>query len=172
MLFTATVSCLRLLTRVRARRAVLLLTLPRKTYFLLWLEYKLRRRRNDAIKKQKSGVHTGVQAGSGAVGTGRTIQLGNGEDSGYAETNAVELRAHGGRACKEGIRRLMKQHGIKAQGKRKFVVTTDSKHTQQKTPLDAGLHQPNAVREKLVCGTVEGCRIMSALSDTEFRARS
>jgi hypothetical protein len=41
----------------------------------------------------------------------------------------------------------------------------------QKTSLDAGLHQPNAVRAKLVCGTVEGCRIMSVLRDTELRGK-
>jgi transposase InsO family protein len=39
-----------------------------------------------------------------------------------------ELRANGVRVGKERIRRLMKQHDIKARGKRKFVVTTDSKH--------------------------------------------
>ena len=41
----------------------------------------------------------------------------------------------------------------------------------QKASLDAGPHQPNAVRAKLVCGTVEGCRIMRALRDTEFRGK-
>lgn len=39
-----------------------------------------------------------------------------------------ELRANGVRVWKERVRRLMKEHGIKARGKRKFVVTTDSKH--------------------------------------------
>jgi transposase InsO family protein len=39
-----------------------------------------------------------------------------------------ELRACGVRVWKERVRKLMKQHGIKARGKRKFVVTTDSKH--------------------------------------------
>ncbi len=39
-----------------------------------------------------------------------------------------ELRASGVRVWKERVRRLMKEHGIKARGKRKFVVTTDSKH--------------------------------------------
>jgi len=40
-----------------------------------------------------------------------------------------ELHANGVRVWKERVRRLMKEHGIKARGKRKFVVTTDSKHT-------------------------------------------
>lgn len=39
-----------------------------------------------------------------------------------------ELRARGHRVGKERVRRLMQQHGIKARGRRKFVVTTDSKH--------------------------------------------
>lgn len=39
-----------------------------------------------------------------------------------------ELRANSVRVWKERVRRLMKIHGIKARGKRKFVVTTDSKH--------------------------------------------
>lgn len=39
-----------------------------------------------------------------------------------------ELIANGLRVGKERIQRLMKLHGIKARGKRKFVVTTDSKH--------------------------------------------
>lgn len=40
-----------------------------------------------------------------------------------------ELKACGVGVWKERVRRLMKQHGIKARGKRKFVVTTDSKHS-------------------------------------------
>ena len=41
-----------------------------------------------------------------------------------------ELCARGHRVGKERVRRLMQQHGIKARGRRKFVVTTDSKHNQ------------------------------------------
>ena len=37
-------------------------------------------------------------------------------------------------------RRIMQEHGIKARRKRKFVVTTDSKH---KLPIAANLLQPN-----------------------------
>ena len=40
-----------------------------------------------------------------------------------------ELVARGMRVGKERVRKLMKFHGIKARGKRKFVVTTDSKHS-------------------------------------------
>ena len=39
-----------------------------------------------------------------------------------------ELLARGIRVGKERVRKLMKLHGIKARGKKKFVVTTDSKH--------------------------------------------
>lgn len=60
-----------------------------------------------------------------------------------------ELRANGVRVGKERIQRLMKLHGIKARGKRKFVVTTDSKHNLPIAPniLDRNFQpvQPNAV---------------------------
>ena len=39
-----------------------------------------------------------------------------------------ELLARGIRVGKDRVRKLMKQHGIKAKTKRKFVVTTDSRH--------------------------------------------
>lgn len=40
-----------------------------------------------------------------------------------------ELRARGHRVGKERVRRLMQRHGLKARGKRRFVVTTtDSRH--------------------------------------------
>jgi putative transposase len=40
-----------------------------------------------------------------------------------------ELLARGIRVGKDRVQRLMHAHGIKARGKRKFVVTTDSKHS-------------------------------------------
>jgi len=40
-----------------------------------------------------------------------------------------ELLARGVRVGKDRVQRLMKLHGIRARGKRKFVVTTDSKHS-------------------------------------------
>lgn len=39
-----------------------------------------------------------------------------------------ELLARGVRVGKDRVQRLMKLHGIRARGQRKFVVTTDSKH--------------------------------------------
>jgi putative transposase len=60
-----------------------------------------------------------------------------------------ELRANDVRVGKERIQRLMKQHGIKARGKRKFVVTTDSKHNLPIAPnlLNRNFQpeQPNTV---------------------------
>ena len=51
-----------------------------------------------------------------------------------------ELVARGIRVGKERVRRMMQEHGIKARGKRKFVVTTDSKH---KLPIAENLLQRN-----------------------------
>jgi transposase InsO family protein len=45
-----------------------------------------------------------------------------------------ELVARGIRVGKERVRKLMQRHGIKARGKRKFVVTTDSKHNLPVAP--------------------------------------
>ena len=39
-----------------------------------------------------------------------------------------ELNARGLRVGKERVRKLMQLHGIKAKGKKRFVVTTDSRH--------------------------------------------
>jgi transposase InsO family protein len=51
-----------------------------------------------------------------------------------------ELLARGIRVGKERVRRMMKAHGIKARGKKKFVVTTDSKHS---LPIASNLLQRN-----------------------------
>ena len=50
------------------------------------------------------------------------------------------LVARGIRVGKERVRRLMQRHGIKARGKRKFVVTTDGKH---KLPIAPNLLERN-----------------------------
>jgi len=51
-----------------------------------------------------------------------------------------ELVARGIRVGKERVRRTMQEYGIKARGKRKFVVTTDSKHD---LPIAPNLLQRN-----------------------------
>jgi len=45
-----------------------------------------------------------------------------------------ELLGRGIRVSKERVRKLMQQHGIKAKTKRKFVVTTDSRHNLPVAP--------------------------------------
>jgi transposase InsO family protein len=52
-----------------------------------------------------------------------------------------ELLARGIRVVKDRVRKLMKQHGIKARTKRKFVVTTDSKYSLP-VALDLGALLP------------------------------
>ena len=50
------------------------------------------------------------------------------------------LQSRGIKASKERVRKMMKQYGICARGKRKFVVTTDSKHN---LPIAPNLLQRN-----------------------------
>ena len=45
-----------------------------------------------------------------------------------------ELLSRGLRVGKERVRQLMQRHGIRARGRRKFVVTTDSRHRLAVTP--------------------------------------
>jgi transposase InsO family protein len=45
-----------------------------------------------------------------------------------------ELNARGHRVGKERVRLLMQRHGVKAKGRRKFVVTTDSSHSLPVAP--------------------------------------
>jgi putative transposase len=47
---------------------------------------------------------------------------------------AKELLARGIRVGKDRVRKLMQQHGIRARTKRKFVVTTDSRHSLPVAP--------------------------------------
>jgi transposase InsO family protein len=51
-----------------------------------------------------------------------------------------ELVARGIRLGKERVRLMMKEHAIKARGKRKFVVTTDCRHNR---PIAQNLLQRN-----------------------------
>ena len=54
-----------------------------------------------------------------------------------------ELTVRGHRVGKERIRRLVQQHGIRGRCKRKFVITTDSKH---QLPIAPDLLQRNFTR--------------------------
>ena len=46
----------------------------------------------------------------------------------------MKLLARGIRVGKDRVRKLMQQHGIKAKTKRKFIVTTDSRHNLPVAP--------------------------------------
>lgn len=50
------------------------------------------------------------------------------------------LHAKGVKVSKARVRQMMQQHGIQARGKRKFIVTTDSKHN---LPIAPNLLQRN-----------------------------
>jgi len=86
-----------------------------------------------------------------------------------------ELRANGVKVGKERIQRLMKQHGIKARGKRKYVVTTDSKHNLPIAPnlLNRNFQpgQPNAVwtSDITYIQTDEGWLYLAAVIDLHSR---
>ena len=65
--------------------------------------------------------------------------------------NEEGLKARGVHVGIEQVKKLMKLHGIKARGKRKFVVTTDSKHdlpiAQNLLDSDFTPEAPNQVDE-------------------------
>jgi putative transposase len=86
-----------------------------------------------------------------------------------------ELLAKGVRIGKDRIQRLMKLHGIKARGKRKYVVTTDSKHS---LPIGANLldrnfqpERPNTVwtSDITYIATDEGWLYLAAVIDLYAR---
>ena len=86
-----------------------------------------------------------------------------------------QLLATGVRVGKDRIQKLMQQHGIKARGKRRYVVTTDSKHH---LPIAANLldrnfqpDQPNAVwtSDITYSPTDEGWLYLAAVIDLYSR---
>ncbi len=65
-----------------------------------------------------------------------------------------ELRAHGIRVGRDRMCRLMQQHGIRAKTRRKFVVTTDSRHSLPVAPdLVQRRFNPDALGQ-LWCGDI------------------
>ena len=62
-----------------------------------------------------------------------------------------ELLARGLRVGKERVRQLMQRHGICAKGKKKFVVTTDSKHHLPVAPDLVGLSEFLCSRRSETC---------------------
>lgn len=81
------------------------------------------------------------------------------------------LRAKGLRVGKERVRRLMHENGIQARGKRKFVVTTDSRHNLPMAPnrLDRqfAVSRPNEVwtSDITYIATDEGWLYLTAVID-------
>ena len=82
-----------------------------------------------------------------------------------------ELLGKGVRVGKDRIQRLMKLHGIKARGKRRYVVTTDSRHNLPIAPnlLDRNFDpgRPNAVwtGDITYIQTAEGWLYLAAVID-------
>ena len=86
-----------------------------------------------------------------------------------------ELCVRGHRVGKERVRRLMQQHGIKARGRRKFVVTTDSKHNLPIAPnllqRDFAADSPNLkwTSDITYIATEEGWLYLAAFIDLHSR---
>jgi putative transposase len=86
-----------------------------------------------------------------------------------------DLLSKGVRVGKDRIQQLMKLHGIKARGKRRYVVTTDSKHDLPIAPnvLNRDFHpaQPNAVwaGDITYISTDEGWLYLAAVIDLHSR---
>jgi putative transposase len=104
----------------------------------------------------------------------RAIHVEVGQEYGWPRM-AKELVARGHRVGKERVRRLMQRHGIQARGKRKFVVTTDGKHSLAVAPnlleRDFSAQLPN---EKLTSDityieTAQGWLYLAAMLDLHSR---
>jgi putative transposase len=83
-------------------------------------------RRNGTDKPSKSGTNQRI-SNEALLAHVRAIHAELKQKYGWPKM-CKELVAHGIRVGKQRVRRMMKEHSIKARGKRKFVVTTDSKH--------------------------------------------
>ena len=83
-------------------------------------------RRKDTTKPSKPGVNKRISDEALLVHI-KAIHAEVKQEYGWPKM-WKELVARGIRVGKERVRKLMQRHGIKARGKRKFVVTTDSKH--------------------------------------------
>jgi putative transposase len=83
-------------------------------------------RRKDTSKPSRAGANRRI-TGEALLVHIRAIHAEVKEEYGWPKM-WKELIAQGIRVGKERVRKLMQRHAIKARGKRKFVVTTDSKH--------------------------------------------
>ncbi len=83
-------------------------------------------RRKDANKPSRPGANKRISEEALLVHI-RAIHVEVKQEYGWPKM-WKELLARGIRVGKERVQKMMQRHGIKARGKRKFVVTTDSKH--------------------------------------------
>ena len=95
-------------------------------------------RRKDADKPSRAGVNKRI-TGEALLVHIKAIHAEVKQEYGWPKV-WKELLARAIRVGKERVRRLMQRHGIKARGKRKFVVTTDSKDN---LPIARNLLQRN-----------------------------
>jgi Transposase and inactivated derivatives len=87
--------------------------------------YLEHRRRRDARKPSRPG--SGRLSDEVLLVHMRAIHAEMGQEYGWPRM-WKELLARGHRVGKERVHRLMSRHGIRARGRRKYVVTTDSRH--------------------------------------------
>lgn len=91
--------------------------------------YFVWQRRRDAARPGPAGRHSD----EALLAHMRAIHTEVKQEYGWPRMHK-ELLARGIRVGKERVRHLMQQHGIKAKTKRKFVVTTDSRHSLPVAP--------------------------------------
>ena len=126
-------------------------------------------RRRDETRPRSPGVNSRVSTEAVLVHI-KTIHVEVKEEYGWPRM-WKELLVRGIRVGKERVRKLMQRHGIKARGKRKFVVTTDSKHN---LPIAPNLLERNFTPERpnqvwtsdiTYIGTDEGWLYLTAVID-------
>ncbi len=101
-------------------------------------DYFAHQRRQGADKPSKPGANRRI-SNEALLAHIRAIHAAVRDEYGWPKV-CKELVARSIRVGKERVRRTMQEHGIKARGKSKFVVTTDSKHD---LPIAPNLLQRN-----------------------------
>ena len=86
--------------------------------------FEHQRRRRSGLPSEPGGAGVGNEALLAHIWA---IQIDTKGEYGWPRV-WKEMRGRGIRVGKDRVQRIMQAHGIKARGKRKFVVTTDSKH--------------------------------------------
>ncbi len=134
--------------------------------------FEHRRRKAAALPSKAS---TGRRLSDEAVLTHiRAVHAEVGQEYGWPRM-AKELVARGHRVGKERVRQLMQRHGIRARGKRRFVVTTDSEHSLPLAPnllqRDFSAEAPNLkwTSDITYIETAEGWLYLAAILDLHSR---